>query len=165
MREKPPDDRNFRVIEGGKKELRQHDRQKPERTARDANIARARKLSPSLDRYLAQRPADKEERQLLLTNISRELWELPKVGGPDARNAAWPKAESKFGARPRVEGQFTWRDATEEQVGWDEQYMLEHANAIGEKLVAMEDQESKLRDLEGHLTRGAEKFYNEDTSE
>jgi hypothetical protein len=40
--------------------------------------------------------------------------------------------------------------------------MLEHANAIGEKLVAMEDQESKLRDLEEHLARETAKFYEQD---
>src|ERR1700731_1682904 len=153
MQEKPPDDRNFRVIEGGKRELREHKKTRDEPTQWDTNIARVRKLAPSLDTYLAEPPVDRVERKRLLEKIYNELWALP-AGGADSRNAASQRNKEKHGERPRGEDS-SWMDTTDEQIAWDERYEMEFAYAIGEKMAAIEEQEAKLVGLEDHLNREA----------
>jgi hypothetical protein len=159
MPEKPP---GFRVIEGGKKELKQHDKHKAEPTTWDKHIARVRTLCPSLDQYLRQPPADRIERMILLEQIRKELQALP-AGDRDSLDAARHRMTEKFGEYPRTHF-FSWRDKSDEQIEWEERYELEFANAIGEKMEATEEQEQKLGMLEDHLTNKAEKAYRDEDS-
>lgn len=100
------------------------------------------------------------ERMRLLGQIYNELWGLP-TGGADPRNTAAQRNKEKHGDRPRGDG-LTWMDATDEQIEWDERYEMELANAIGEKMAAIEEQAQKLAGLEDHLTGEAAKAHRDD---
>jgi hypothetical protein len=164
MKESPSGKPNLRVIEGGKKELKTLPRNKEASDPRRANIELVRKLSPSLDSYLSQRPTDREERMRLLFDISQELWKLP-AGGADAGNAALKRNREKLGERPRhAHANFTWRDTTDEQLDWDEQFALEHANAVAEKIHATFEQQRKIDKLEDDLSDAVARHYAEDNS-
>jgi hypothetical protein len=157
MKEKPPEERNFRVIEGGKRELKgKGGSEEPSR--RNENLALIRKLSASLDKYLTSRPADREERVILLDQIYHELWALPS-GGANPRNAALRRTEAKLGKRP-ITGNY-WRNPTDEEITWSEHYAMEHANAVGEKMMMEIKLQRKLQDLENHLSTKAARAYDE----
>jgi len=160
MKEGPSDIPNLHVIQGGKKELKELPRSQEAADARRANIERVRKLSPSLDLYLSQRPADREQRMILLQKISDELWKLP-VGGRDPRDAAWKRTEEKLGKYPPhpIPGFHMWFDKTDEQIAWNEQYTLEHANAVGEKMNLIAEQQRKVGQFEDFLTDAAARHY------
>jgi PAS domain-containing protein len=149
----------FRVIDGGKKELRELGKRKTEPTEWDRNIARVRTFSPSLDQYLTQRPTDRLERMILLRRIRDELWAMP-AGGADTRNTASQRNQEKHGKRERTKN-YLWQDATDQQIAWDERYTMEYANAIAEKMTAIEQEELKIRGLEDHLTEEAAKAYGD----
>jgi hypothetical protein len=160
MSEKPPENGTFRVIEGGKKDLREHGRQRTEATSWDNNIATVRKFSPSLDQYLRQQPVDRIDRMILLERVRNELWALP-LGGADPQSAALQRNEEKHGKRPYTPNA-GWRDATDEQIAWDEAFIMEYANAIAEIKTAVEEQDQKLWGLEDHLEDEAAKAYRDD---
>jgi hypothetical protein len=160
MKERSPDNGPFRVIEGGKKELREHNRLRAEPSSGGTNVQRVRQLSPSLDEYLRQPPADRAERMSLLEKISRELWDLP-AGGADPRDVALQRTKAKVGEFPRTEN-YNWKEATDQQIEWDERFALEYASAVGENMAAIEEQRQKLSDLEDHLTEEATKAYGDD---
>jgi hypothetical protein len=73
------------------------------------------------------------------------------------------RTKEKLGEWPRTEN-YNWREATDEQIGWDELFTMEYANAIGEKIVAIEDQDRKLSELEDHLASEAAQAYGNDDS-
>lgn len=160
MPEKPPDNRTFRVIEGGKKVLRERDRQRSEATSLDHNAATVRKFSPSLDQYLKQKPVDRIDRIILLERIRNEFWALP-LGGHDPQRAALQRNEEKHGKRPYTPNA-GWRDATDAQIAWDEGFIMEYANAIAEMKTAVEEQDQKLWDLEDRLESEARNAYRDD---
>ncbi len=100
----------------------------------------------------------------LIHNISEELSKLP-AGGADAGNAALKRNREKLGERPRhTHANFTWRDFTDEQLAWDEQYALEHANAVAEKIHATFEQQRKIAKLEDDLSDAVARHYAEEDS-
>ena len=167
MSEKFPGDKkdtHLRVIEGGKRGLKEHERPNTNLTPLEKNLGRVRQLSPALDRYLTQPPADRIERIELLGEVTRELAKLTPSDENSAYNVAARRTREKFGERP-VTGEYHWRLRTEEQVAWDGQECLEWANAIGECLAAADEQRAKVRGLEEHLDREAAKFYSDEEAE
>jgi hypothetical protein len=152
----------FRVIEGGKRGLKTQSRQTPESTSWERHIARARELSPALDQYLRQRPADRIERITLLDAIQKEFWKMADTA--DARAAARERNKAKLGERPDT-GVYGWQNASDAQIAWDEGLCMEEANAIGEKVAATEKRAGKLERLEDHLTREAAKAHSEDDAD
>jgi hypothetical protein len=164
MREGPSDKPDLRVIEGGKKELRELPRNTEAVDPRRTNIEKVRKLSPSLDLYLSHRPQDKEERIGLVQKLNDELQRLP-AGSPVPYEAVRKRTIEKFGDRPpNPQGAFTWRDRTEEQVEWDEKQALEWANLVAERMEAMAEQQRKVEKLEDHLTDAAARYYRDEDS-
>lgn len=156
MREMPP---HLRTIQGGKKDLKDRETHRAEPTAWDRNIAKVRGRSPALDAYLTKRPMDRIARLEAILGVWQSLRQLVQhdVG---LELTGRLRVEQKFGERPRPKEAF-WSDATEEQVAWDEKYVFEIANAIAEKMTAIEQQAKKLGGLEDHLTTEAAKAYGD----
>lgn len=163
MGEGSPEKPTFKVIEGGKAESSHQstwDKWK-EAGANIQRLATIRKLSPALDRYLANPPIEREEKQLRMADIRNELSKLSR--GQGLHSEIEKRTTERIGKRPPSgTHQFSWRDHTDEQVAWDEQYMLERAALIAERMAAIADHEQKLQEFEDHLSAEAAKAYPED---
>lgn len=158
MKEKPPDKPHLRVIEGGKRDLRELAPRVIAADPRISKIDKVRTLSPALDRYLKHRPEENPDVLGLLREITDEFWKLPG-GGADTRNAAYARTEAKLGPWPRT-ASYHWLTANDAQVAWDEAFTLEYACGIAEQLDATAEHERKLNNLERHLDKAAERHYS-----